>query len=307
MMESMGTIVSSSLPPIPTYAYRFARLTSLSATDAIRAGAKENMQMTEVWARRPEGAPCWVSLMARSLPLIQEFYGGLFGWGFRPGPHHFGPYVRAVLDGRLVAGIGEAPARLGQPVAWTTYLSTPDADAAAETIRVSGGTVAVGPLDADAEAGRMVIAADPAGAAFGVWQPIGHAGVGVAGEPGTLAWNELVTGDVEVAAFYAAAFGFEPDAPVPADDAGDSYSQHVTLRLGGRPVAGVHGIGRSLPRDRGARWITYFEVADPAAAVRRVAELGGRVLREPYDVKRGRVAEVADPQGGVFRIIRTDA
>jgi uncharacterized protein len=262
--------------------------------------------MTEVSAQRPQGAPCWVSLMTRSLPLSQEFYGGLFGWEFRPGPRHFGPYVRAVLDDRLVAGIGESARRFGQPVAWTTYLSTADADTAAETIRVCGGTVGVGPLDADDEAGRMVIAADPYGASFGVWQPIGHTGVGVVGEPGTLAWNELVTGETAVAAFYAAAFGFEADAAIPAGDGSGSRSEYVTLRLGGRPVAGIHGVGKALPRDRGARWMTYFEVVDPDAAARRVTELGGRVLREPHEVKYGRVAEVADPQGAAFILIRTN-
>ncbi|MDI5965936.1 VOC family protein [Streptomyces sp. SL13] len=262
--------------------------------------------MTEVPAQRPQGAPCWVSLLVRSLPAAQEFYGGLFGWRFQPGPTHFGPYARAVLDGRLVAGIGESPRRLGQPVAWTTYLSTADADAAAETIRVSGGTVAVGPLDADGEAGRMVIAADPSGASFGVWQPKGHTGVGVTGVPGTLAWNELVTREADVTAFYGAAFGFEADAPVPADDGSGSPAQDVTLRLGGRPVAGLHAVGAALPRARGARWTTWFEVADTDAAVERAGALGGRVLRAAHEVKRGRIAELADPQGAAFTVVRSN-
>lgn len=262
--------------------------------------------MTEVPARRPQGAPCWVSLLVRELPSAQEFYGGLFGWEFRPGPTHFGPYVRAVLDGRLVAGIGEDARRLGQPVAWTTYLSTADADTAAETIRLCGGTVAVGPLDADGEAGRMAVVADPSGASFGVWQPIGHTGFGVVGEPGTLAWSELVTQDASVASFYSAAFGFEADAAVPADDGSGSRSEHVTLRLDGRPVAGIHAVGNALPGDGGPRWTACFEVADTDAAVRRVTELGGRVARGPHEVKSGRVAEVVDPQGASFRLIRTN-
>lgn len=258
--------------------------------------------MTEVAARRPRGAPCWVSLSVRGLPCAREFYGELFGWEFRPGPAHFGPYVRAVLDGRLVAGIGESPRELGQPVAWTTYLSTADAGAAAETIRVCGGTVAVGPLDAEGGAGRIAVAADPSGAAFGVWQPMGHAGVEAAGEPGTLAWNELVTWDAPaMAKFYAAAFGFDADDP--AADTGDG--SHVTLRLDGTPVAGVRGAGGALPRDRGARWLTYFEVRDTDAAAARVAGLGGQVLRGPHEAAFGRVAEVADPQGAAFAVVRT--
>ncbi len=259
--------------------------------------------MTEVTAQRPQGAPCWVSLLVRDLPLTQEFYGGLFGWEFEPGPMHFGPYVRAVLNGRLVAGIGVAGGGLGRPAAWTTYLSTDDADSAAERIRARGGTVAVGPLAAADEAGRMAIASDPAGAAFGVWQSIGHTGVGVVDEPGALAWNELVTRDSSVTArFYSDAFGFEADPPVPAGTAG---SDLVTLRLGGRPTAAIRGVGNTLHRDRGAHWMTYFEVKDTDAAADQVTELGGRVLRAPHEVAHGRVAEVADPEGAVFAVIHT--
>lgn len=260
--------------------------------------------MTEVTAQRPQGAPCWVSLLVRSLPLAQEFYGSLFGWEFQRGPMHFGPYARATLDGRLVAGIGESLNGLRQPIAWTTYLSTADTDEAAETIRVCGGTVAVGPLAADLEAGRMAIAADPSGASFGVWQAIGHSGVGVIGAPGALTWNELETRDARaVAKFYSAAFGFETDLMTTRP--GDDGTDYVTLCLEGRPVAGVRGTGGAPLRGHGARWLTYFEVEDTDAAARRVTESGGRVLAAPYETARGRVAQVADPEGAVFMLVRT--
>jgi uncharacterized protein len=267
------------------------------------------MRMTGRTVPGPAGAPCWTGLLVRSLPAAEEFYGALFGWEFRPGPAHFGRYVRAVRGGRLVAGMGETPYGHGQPAAWTTYLSTADADAAAGAIRVCGGTVAVGPLDAENEAGRIAVAADPSGAAFGVWQPMGHTGFEVAGEPGTLAWNELVTGEPAAAAkFYAAAFGFAPDAPVPADPGArqDGGGDHVTLRLNGEPVAGIRGAGARWPGRRGAHWTTYFEVADADEAAARVGELGGRILREPHEEVTGRVAEVADPQGAAFAVVRTN-
>ncbi|PWI45221.1 VOC family protein [Streptomyces sp. ICBB 8177] len=256
--------------------------------------------MTEVPARRSPGAPCWVSLLTRSLPVAQEFYSGLFGWEFQRGPMHFGPYVRAVLDGELVAGIGENPRGRALPVSWTTYLSTLDADHTAELVRDCGGTVAVGPLDADDEAGRMAIAMDPEGAVFGVWQPLTHLGVGVCGRPGTLGWNELVTRQTTgLGKFYAAVFGFEPQRADGVD------ADHLTLRLQGVPVAGMRGLGRALPRDLGAHWMTYFEVDDTDAAARRAARLGGRVLSGPEESVRGRTAVVRDPEGAVFALLRT--
>lgn len=253
--------------------------------------------MTEVPSRRPPGTPCWVSLMAHDPDAAQEFYGALFGWEFHEGPQHLGPYVRAELGGRQIAGIGDGPKDRQLPVSWTTLLACDDADATAELIRECGGTVGVGPLDADRE-GRMAVAVDPSGAVFGIWQAQRHPGAGVVGEPGTLAWNELITRESSrVEKFYTDVFGYETETQPAAD------FDYLTLRLKGRPVAGIHGVGPSLPRDRGAHWMTYFAVADTDAAVRRVVELGGRVLQPARDSGYGRLATVADPEGAVFTVI----
>ncbi|QGV78080.1 VOC family protein [Streptomyces ficellus] len=254
--------------------------------------------MTEATRRKP-GTPCWVSLMVHRLDATQEFYGALFGWRFEPGPRQLGPYLRGLLDGKEVAGIGQLPADQDLPIAWTTYLATDDADETAEAIRCSGGTVAVGPLGA-ADAGRLAICSDPTGAVFGIWQAAAHLGTAVVGAPGTPAWNELLTQETEaVSKFYKTVFGYELDAGDPAE------KDLVTLKVDERPVASLYGIGSSLPRDRGAHWMTWFEVADTDEAARRVAGLGGRVLREPYDDPAGRLATVADPEGAVFTLVRS--
>ncbi|MER5889107.1 VOC family protein [Streptomyces sp. NPDC001941] len=255
--------------------------------------------MTEATRRTP-GAPCWVSLMVHGLDATQEFYGELFGWEFRPGPQQLGPYVRALLDGAEVAGIGQLPPDRHLPVAWTTYLATDDADETAEAIRACGGTVGVGPLDAG-EAGRLAIGSDPSGAVFGIWQAGGHAGAAAPAGPGTPVWNELVTRETaSVGKFYQTVFGHETEAVVSADH------DCLTLRLEGRPVASVHGVGHALARDRGPHWMTYFEVEDPDAAARLVAGLGGRVVRPARSGPYGRTAVVADPEGAVFALVRSE-
>ncbi|MER5628930.1 VOC family protein [Streptomyces nitrosporeus] len=252
--------------------------------------------MTEAAALHTPGAPCWVSLIVHRLSATEDFYGRLFGWEFRPGPEELGPYVRALLHGKEVAGIGQLPPDRHLPIAWTTYLASKDADVTAEAIRSCGGTVAVGPLDAG-QAGRLVIASDPCGAVFGVWQAREHLGTTLAGEPGTPVWNELLTRETSsVAKFYQAVFGFGTDAVVSAD------FDYQTLRLEGRAVAALHGVGHALPRDRGPHWMTYFEVADTDEAAARVAELGGQVLRPPREASGKRVATVADPEGAVFTV-----
>ncbi|MFI5619869.1 VOC family protein [Streptomyces sp. NPDC051567] len=251
--------------------------------------------------RRTPGTPCWVSLMVHSLGTTEEFYTDLFGWEYVPGPDQLGPYVRALLNGREVAGIGEMPPDRQLPVAWTTYLATDDADVAAEAVRACGGTVAVGPLDAGV-AGRMAICSDPLGAIFGLWQADAHPGSLGHGAPGTPVWNELVTQDASaVGTFYEHVFGHEARAHSTATADFD----YLTLSLAGRPVAGVHGVGRSLPHDRGPHWMAYFEVEDTDLAAARVTELGGRVLAPPRDGLSGRLATVADPEGAVFTLVRS--
>ncbi|WP_217237415.1 VOC family protein [Streptomyces sp. AC555_RSS877] len=251
----------------------------------------------ETHARHAPGAPCWVSLMVHGMAATQEFYGSLFGWEFQPGPQQLGPYVRALLDGHEVAGIGQLPPDRHLPIAWTPYLASDDVDLTAETVRLCGGTVGVGPLDAG-DAGRLVIGSDPAGAVFGVWQASAHLGTSIGGVPGAPAWHELLTFEsTSVAKFYETVFGYEEEPVVSAD------SDHVTLHIGGRPVAGIHGVGSALPRDRGPHWTTYFEVADTDDAAALVADLGGHVLKPPHDSEHGRVATVADPEGARFALI----
>ncbi|GHH26691.1 VOC family protein [Streptomyces lanatus] len=249
-------------------------------------------------ARHTPGTPSWVSLMVHGLAATQEFYGALFGWEFRPGPQQLGPYVRALLDDRDVAGIGRLPPDRHLPIAWTPYLASDDVDLTAETVRLCGGTVGVGPLDA-AEAGRLAICSDPSGAVFGLWQAAAHLGTDITGVPGTPAWNELLTFEsVNVAKFYETVFGYEEAAQVSTD------VDHVTLNIDGRPVAGIQGVGNSLPRDRGPHWMTYFEVADTDETLAQVVQLGGHVLRAAHDSAHGRVATVADPEGARFSLIQ---
>ncbi|MGW3987099.1 VOC family protein [Streptomyces sp. NPDC004830] len=263
-------------------------------TDA-RGSARRNGAAPD---RHTPGAPCWVSLMVHGLDATEEFYGALFGWEFRPGPQQLGPYVRALLDGREVAGIGRLPPDRHLPVAWTPYFASDDVDLTADTVRSRGGTIGVGPLDA-ADAGRLAIGADPSGAVFGVCQAAAHLGTAVSGVAGAPAWNELLTFEsATVAKFYRTVFGHEEEPVVSAD------FDYVTLQLGGRPVAGIHGLGRVLPRDLGPHWVTYFQVTDVSDAADHVVHLGGQVLGPVHDTAQGRVAAVADPEGARFALLQ---
>lgn len=251
---------------------------------------------TEVRGRRPPGTPCWASLIAHRADLARDFYAALFGWEFVPGPPQLGSYMLAELGGRRVAGIGDGGPEAYRPVAWTTMLAADDADHAAGSVRECGGTVGIGPLNAG-EDGRLAIAVDPSGAVFGIWQGGRFSGTDLGGEPGGVAWSELVTHDSSlVGKFYEAVFGLG------VERVGDGEDLAV-LTLAGHAVAGIHGLGHGLPRDRGAHWMTSFAVADVAEAVRLVSRLGGRVVDPPRAGRGGLTATVTDPEGAAFRLV----
>jgi len=249
----------------------------------------------EAHGRYTPGTPCWVSLMVHGLATTEEFYRELFGWEFTPGPRQLGSYARALLDGHDVAGIGQFPAGRPLPVAWTPYLASDDVDRDAERVRLCGGTVGVGPLDAG-DTGRLAICSDPSGAVFGLWQAASRLGTGLTGVHGTPAWNELLTYDTEtVTKFYETLFGYTTES---AD------ADTVTLRLDGRPVATLHTLGPALPRSLGPHWLTHFEVTDTDETLSRVTSLGGHVITPPTSTPQGRTATVSDPEGARFAVLR---
>lgn len=253
---------------------------------------------TEVPSRRPPGTPCWASLMAHRADPAREFYGTLFGWEFTPGPQQLGNYWIAGIGGLRVAGIGEGAPEPHRPVSWTTMLAADDADHAAESVRECGGTVGIGPLNIG-EDGRLAIAVDPSGAVFGIWQGGLLSGADVTGVPGSVALSELLTNDATlVGKFYQAVFGYGLEQPA-RDDADD----RAVLTLEGRAVAAVHGVGRNLPRDRGAHWVTSFAVEDVPAAAALAVRLGGRVVVPPHPTPHGTAGTVADPEGAAFTLL----
>jgi uncharacterized protein len=116
--------------------------------------------------------------------------------------------------------------------------------------------------------------------------------------PGTISWTDLETTDPDGAkAFYAALFGWEYE-DLPAGD-GATYSM---AKHRGRTAAALSA-QRAGDAEQGIppHWNLYVTVEDVDATAGTVAEAGGQVLAEPFDVfDAGRMAVVADPSGGVL-------
>ena len=186
----------------------------------------------------------------------------------------------------------------GRP-AWVSYFTVESADAIAPRITELGGTVVNGPFDVFTS-GRMVVAMDPTGAMFAVWEPRDHIGAGIFGEPGALAWNELYTNDTDkAAAFYGGLFGWTPNTH-PGPGGGDYFE----YRLGDQSAAGMMEI-REEWGEVPCYWSIYFAVADLDASLAKAADLGATVVAPPIEVPDvGRIASLQDPQGAHFSIIQ---
>ncbi len=242
----------------------------------------------------PPGTPCWVDIAVPDIGKAKAFYGGLFGWDIQDGGPEVGGYSMCQIGGLQVAGIGPKMGPDEAPTAWTTYLATENADDTAAKITDAGGQVLMEPFDV-MEAGRMAIALDPAGAMFGIWQAGQHTGVQLANEPGSLTWNENMSLNFDAnKEFYRSVFGY---------DFGDIGAEtYQTLQVGDGEVAGIGTIAADAPPDTPAYWGVYFAVADADATAAKATQLGGTVLRGPWDSPFGRMAQIADDQGAVFYV-----
>lgn len=248
----------------------------------------------------PEGVPCWVDASFPDVAAAQSFYGDLFGWTFTEGEEKFGGYAQAMSDGKKVAGI--MPVMPGQPPVpmWGVYFASADADASAARIREAGGRILAEPMDV-ADLGRMLIAQDPSGAVFGVWQPGAHQGFEKSAEPNSFCWTEVHVRDTgPVDAFY------EKVLPITARQMGGTEGfDYRVWEVGGNAVAGRNRMGDDFPAEVPSHIQVYFDVADCDDAVATVTKLGGSLVSGPHDSPFGRMASVADPQGAGFAVIDT--
>jgi uncharacterized protein len=246
------------------------------------------------------GVPCWTDVTTSDLDSTTTFYTELFGWQAERDPRpEAGGYTMFTKNGKNVAAASPPPPGAESvPPHWSTYIATDDVEETAEKVQEAGGTLLMEPMDVF-DAGRMVLAQDPAGAVFGVWQAKEHIGAELATEPGTLTWNENLTPDPERSAnFYEQVFGYE----VQEADMGGAQPYRV-LQVEGKGIAGMLPLTPEMG-PMPPNWTSIFGVEDTDAAVAKVRDLGGQVLVEPFDIPEvGRYAVVQDPVGAVFGVL----
>ncbi|WP_434592772.1 VOC family protein [Streptomyces sp. A5-4] len=249
-------------------------------------------------AVQTEGTPCWADATFADVEAAKSFYGDVLGWTFGESAPEFGNYTQAYSDGKAVAAV--APPMPGQddsPSSWCLYLASPDVTATAQKIRDNGGEVLVDPMQV-ADFGSMVIARDPGGAVFGVWQGNTHEGFEAVGKPGAYAWSEVFTRDAEKSdAFFPAVF------PYTVRRMEDDAIDFKLFDVGDETVLGRMKMTDDFPPEVPSFVNVYFAVEDCDAAVAKATGLGGKLQFGPMDSPFGRFAAVTDPAGAAFSVI----
>jgi uncharacterized protein len=106
-------------------------------------------------------------------------------------------------------------------------------------------------------------------------------------------WNELMTRDVEKAKkFYADTIGWSFEGMEMPD------GTYWIATVDGEPVAGIFDISSAEYQGVPESWMSYIAVDDVDARVRKAAQAGAKVMKEPFDVQGvGRIAMLTEPGG----------
>lgn len=244
----------------------------------------------------PVGAPCWMDLLTSDVEESVAFYSALFGWKTQDAPPEFGGYKYFEKDGKAVGGCMTNEGDWNAPDGWSIYLRSDDVRATAAAAQAHGGEVVMQPMDVEPN-GSFVILRDAAGATISAWQPGTEKGFGVLDEETTPIHFELHTRDYDTSVeFYRTVFGWSPQV---LDTPEFQYATYADMA---NPRAGIMDASGFLPESAQPHWSVYIAVADVDATLARAIDLGGSVVAAAEDTPYGRLAAVADPTGGVFKL-----
>ena len=243
------------------------------------------------------GKCVWLELATEDPAAARAFYSSVLGW--KPRAASSSPVAYTIFENGSgkVAGVFRhaRPEGAATGARWLALFSVDDAQHAAQRVRERGGEVLVAPRRVDGR-GTHAVFRDPDGAVFGVLATEDGDPPDTPVETGDVFWLDLFAPDPsKAAAFYAAIAGY-------AVDVGEVAGRQRTL-LSSRGIARA-GVAR-LPRGtERATWLPYILVDDVPATLERTRRAGGRVVMAPRaDLLAGRLAVIADPQGGAIGIL----
>ncbi|MBC3186647.1 VOC family protein [Corynebacterium sp. zg-331] len=241
------------------------------------------------------GMPYWIDLNTSDPRRSQHFYSELLGWEFEQVSED--GQLRARVQGLPVAGLLPQPEDSALPDTWVTSFAARDLDEQMGDVERLGGRVLSEPQPT--QAGRLVVLADATGALFGLVEPPRGEAFVAAGEPGTPVWHELTATAryAQAGEFYRRLLGWTLEE-------GQGYT---TALADGAAFAGLADAQGQFPPQVPSFWQSYLGVEDVDAAVARVPELGGQVIRPGWESPFGRLAIIADSTGATVMLCQVAA
>jgi len=239
----------------------------------------------------------WHDLMTNDVTAVKKFYGELFGWKYIGTDDPKAKYTTITQNGRPIGGIVfvENLEDGSNPSQWMSYISVEDVDKAVEFYKNNDGNILREAWNQNGR-GRMAIVQDAQGALLALLRS--DVGDPADMEPVNFGWlwNELLTTDAETArSYYESLVGYVSESIPVRDD-----FKYYTLKKDDKVRA---GIGQVPWEGVKPNWLVYILVEEPLSIVERVKSLGGEILLPPSDdIRKGSVAIVSDPSGGVFAI-----
>ncbi|MGB3603014.1 VOC family protein [Gordonia sp. (in: high G+C Gram-positive bacteria)] len=250
------------------------------------------------------GAPVWFDLMTSDVDRATDFYGTLFGWTTEEPAAEFGGYRNFQANGNRVAGLMPMEGSDTSPTnVWSVYFRSDDAAATTEAVTAAGGGVLVPPM-AVGDMGTMAVYADPVGGVFGIWQAGTHPGFVERGDVGTPYWFDEMSMNYDASKdFYPKVFEWELEE-IGGGDAGPGRYAQIMVGSGDdrEGTAGLMDAAGMMGDDHPSFWQVYVTVADVAATLSQVSELGGSLLMPPDDTPYGVLASFKDPMGAAICI-----
>jgi predicted enzyme related to lactoylglutathione lyase len=245
----------------------------------------------------PRGRFVWFDLMTIDPDATHAFYSAVMGWSTTEwkGP---AAYTMWTVGGEPIGGVTDLPTDVSSSPHWLAYIASMNVDETVRQAEALGARVIKGPYEIPT-VGRFAVVADPQGALFAVFTPVGNA-PGHEGEArvGEFSWHELATHDYPAAyRFYERLFGWKKTSLMDMG-AGGEYQMFGRngIVLGGMFNRPAH-MG-STPA-----WLHYVLVDDVHRAVKAVAAHGGKVVSGPMEVPGGDwIAQCIDPQGAMFAV-----